>query len=188
MPARLVGNNMDFPTRKYSVILADPPWNFHNAKGGHYGLASAQYSCMTIADIAALPVAQCAAENCALFMWISGPFLVEGKHLPIFEAWGFRPVTLAFVWNKLFGNGSPYLGLGYYTRSGSEPCLLGIRGSMPRKKDAIGVPQVITASRTRHSTKPHEVYDRIEALYDGPYLELFARSRREGWDVWGNEV
>jgi len=113
---------------------------------------------------------------------------VEGKHLPIFKAWNFRPVTLVFVWNKLFQNGAPYLGMGFYTRSGTETCLLGIRGSKPRNKEATGISQVITAPRRRHSQKPDEQYSKIEALYSGPYLELFARQQRPGWTSWGNEV
>jgi len=173
--------------KKYKVILADPPWSFKNDKGSLSGLAADQYSVMSIKDIAALPVREVCQDDAALFMWISAPLMVEGKHLPIFEAWGFRPVTLPFVWVKSFGNGNPYMGLGYYTRSGTEPCLLGIRGSCPRKKDATSVRQVINAPRTRHSAKPPETYERIESLYDGPYLELFARNRREGWASWGND-
>jgi site-specific DNA-methyltransferase (adenine-specific) len=143
---------------------------------------------MSPEDIAALPVGDLAARDCALFMWITGPKLVTGAHHPILDAWGFRPVTKAFVWQKSFPNGRPYVGLGFYTRSTSEDCILAIRGKMPRAKEATNVSQLIEAPRRKHSEKPEEVYERIETLYpEGPYLELFARRRRNGWDGWGDE-
>lgn len=179
---------MKWPTKKYSVILADPPWKYTNWKGKDSGAAKAHYSCMTVKDIAAMPVKNITADDCALFMWSTGPKIAEGAHLPIFESWGFRPVTTAFVWNKTTSKGAPYVGLGFYTRSGAEFCLLGIKGRMPRKKEATSVLQVLTAPRIyRHSAKPAEQYERIEALYDGPYFELFARERRPGWNGFGND-
>lgn len=180
---------MDFPAgNKYRVILADPPWTFQKRRGLS-GLAADKYPCMTDAELSALPVAGAAADDCALFMWVATPQLAEGRHVPILRAWGFRPVTIAFVWVKTWGNGRPYSGLGHYVRTGAEACILGIRGRMPRRPDATNVLQVITAPRTaRHSEKPEAAHGRIEALYDGPYLELFARARRASWDAWGNEL
>jgi N6-adenosine-specific RNA methylase IME4 len=97
-------------------------------------------------------------------------------------------VTQAFTWIKTYKSGRVVSGLGFYTRTCTEPVILGIRGSMPRAKGATNVSQLIQAPRGRHSEKPPEIYEKIEELYpEGPYLELFARRRREGWDGWGNE-
>jgi N6-adenosine-specific RNA methylase IME4 len=178
----------DIPKNDYNVILADAPWRYQNWSAAKHGAAKSHYDCMSVDEIAALPVAETGADNCALFFWITFPKLVEGAHLPIFKAWNFRPVTTAFVWVKTNSVGKPYTGLGFYTRSGAEPCLLAIRGRLPRKPEATNVKQVLTAPRTRHSEKPEEVYDRIEELYDGPYLELFARKRRPGWESHGNQL
>jgi N6-adenosine-specific RNA methylase IME4 len=173
----------------YKVILADPPWSYANWSDKKNGAAKSQYSCMNLGDIAQLPVNQIGGKNCALFLWITFPKLVEAAHLPIMQAWNFRPVTCAFVWNKTNRKGAPYTGLGFYTRSGSEVCLLGIRGKMPRKATATKVMQVITAPRIyRHSQKPTEQYERIEQLFDGPYLELFARQPWLNWHSWGAEI
>lgn len=174
--------------RNYKVILADPPWKYANWRGKDNGAAKAHYNCMKVDEIAALPVHKIGDKNCALFMWITLPKLVEAAHIPIMKAWGFRPVTVAFVWNKTNAKGEPYTGLGFYVRSGAEACLLGIRGKCPRRKEATKVMQVITAPRIyKHSAKPVEQYKRIEQLFDGPYLELFARHRQLGWHTWGAE-
>jgi N6-adenosine-specific RNA methylase IME4 len=179
---------MTFLSGKYRVILADPPWSYTNWKGKDSGAAKAHYPCMSVEEIAALPVGDLAEENAALLMWITFPKMTEGAHLPIFKAWGFRPVTTAFVWVKSYASGKPYCGLGFYTRSGAEPCILGIRGRSPRRDGATNVRQILEAPRSgRHSAKPSEQYDRIEALFPGPYAEIFARNRRAGWDGWGNE-
>lgn len=174
---------------EYRVILCDPPWRYQNWSATKHGAAKSHYPCMKTEEIARLPIAKIGAENCALLMWITLPKLVEGVHLPIMKAWNFRPVTCAFVWNKTDRNGGPYVGLGFYVRSGAEVCILGIRGKSPRKKGATCVLQVITAPRIyKHSRKPDEQYERIETLFEGPYLELFARKERPGWDCLGYEI
>lgn len=95
--------------------------------------------------------------------------------------------TVPFVWVKLSAKtGKPVIGPGQYTRANAEPCLIGIRGK-PFRKDK-GVPQIILAPRAKHSVKPAVQYRRIQRLYDGPYLELFARREVKGWDVWGDEI
>lgn len=176
------------PKKEFRVILADPPWSYTNWRGKDNGAAKAHYRCLTVNEVAALPVQECVGENAALLMWVTGPVMAEGRHVPIIEAWGFRPVTMAFVWVKTNGKGQPCCGLGFYTRSGSEFCILGIRGSYPRRAEATKVMQVIQAPRRRHSEKPEEQYTRIEALFEGPYLELFARRRRVGWESWGDQL
>ncbi|MFQ5776340.1 MAG: MT-A70 family methyltransferase [Kiloniellaceae bacterium] len=166
---------------RYRAILADPPWPFDTwSDGGRDRSAEVHYPTLPIATIAALPVADLAAPDCMLFLWTQWPAIPEARG--VIEAWGFRYATCGFVWRKTDG-----IGLGYYTRQDSEPCLLAVRGA-PKRLNA-DVAQVIEAPRGRHSAKPPEVYARIERLVAGPYLELFARGAgRAGWDVWGNEA
>ena len=173
----------------YKVILADPPWKYQNWSAKKNGAAKSHYPCMTVEEIAAIPVDTIGDKNCVLFLWITLPKLVEAAHLPIMKAWNFRPVTCAFVWNKTNRQGAPYTGLGFYTRSGAEVCLLGIRGKYPRRPGATKIMQVITAPRIhKHSAKPKEQYDRIEQLFEGPYIELFARHKHPEWNAFGYEI
>ena len=141
---------------------------------------------MSLAELKAMrpQIDSWAADNCALFLWTTPPTIEWAFEL--IDAWGFMYKTFAFVWIKTNKNGSPFIGLGHYTRGNAEPCLLAVRGRMPPKNK--GVPQVILAPRHRHSRKPDEAYERIERMYDGPYLELFARQRRKRWNAWGNEL
>ena len=169
----------ELPDGKYRSILADPPWAFET-HGPHGKGRSPEnhYPVMSATDIINLNVMQCLADDCALFLWVTSENL---KWAPaVMASWGFELVSTAFVWVK---DGHP--GLGYWTRKGSEICLLGKRGSP--KRLAKDVAEVIHAPRGRHSEKPAEVYERIERLVPGPYLELFAREPREGWDAWGND-
>lgn len=183
----------------YRAILADPPWQFDSLWGGRPNrteagypsrAVDAHYDTMTIADIAAMPVADLAADDCVLFMWIVWPRLPEA--IDILPAWGFTYKTCGFAWFK--GNALPLfpddardqMGMGYWTRANSEVCLLATRGK-PKRKHA-DVRQAILEPRREHSRKPDCVYERIERLVDGPYLELFARSERPGWTSWGNQV
>jgi len=178
---------------KYKAILADPPWGFKTwtseARVASRGSAT-PYKTMTMDDIAALPVFEWAADDAALFMWVVWPTLPEA--LRIMESWGFTYKTCAFAWMKanpykLFAlEEDVYMGLGYWTRANSEVCLLGTRGNIRRRDN--GVRQGIIEPRREHSRKPDCIYERIERLVEGPYLELFARSTRKGWDAWGNEV
>jgi N6-adenosine-specific RNA methylase IME4 len=176
---------VDWPTKKYGAILADPPWTYYTwtAKGGHKS-ASAHYKTMPTEAICALPVYDLAADDCVLFLWATYPNLPDAFR--VIEAWGFRYKTVAFTWIKMNKDGSPFLGLGYWTRANAEICLLATRGNPKRK--AKDVPQVILAARREHSRKPDEQYNRIMRLVEGPYIELFARQQWPGWDAWGLEV
>jgi len=177
------------PDERYRVIYTDPPWAYQNWSDAKNGAARAHYPCMKTEEIAALPVGDLAAPDSFLVMWTTGPKFAEGDHLQLMDAWGFKPVTTLFVWNKVNRKGEPYCGLGFYTRSATEFAVLGKRGHPKRREGATKVMQVITAPRIyRHSAKPLETYDRIEELFEGPYIEIFARNRREGWDSWGNEL
>jgi N6-adenosine-specific RNA methylase IME4 len=145
---------------------------------------------MTRDDILSLPVADLAADDCLLFLWSTYPNLQQG--LDTLAHWGFTYSTVAFTWAKTSrksGNSfAPkwHMGLGYWTRSNAEICLLGYRGKPKRlNKD---VRQLIISPVRAHSQKPDEQYERIERLVAGPYVELFARQRRPGWITWGNET
>lgn len=174
---------------RYSVLMADPPWSYYSwdENTGPQGRTAAKhYSTMSVEEICALPVGDLAADNCALFLWAVWPDIFRSQE--VMEAWGFRYATIAWVWAKLNPSGMGFhYGLGYYTRANTEPCLLGIRGSMP---PAVKDVQALIVSPVReHSRKPDEQYGKIERLYPGiPKVELFARRAHPGWDVWGNEI
>lgn len=189
MPGRLGA------TVKYGAILADPPWSFKSwsdkgknrapdAMVRQKGLAERQYKTMRLEDISLLPVRSAAAENCVLFLWAVDCMLPEALRLG--ATWGFKFKTVAFTWTKTKNGGGHHIGLGYWTRGNPEQCLLFTKGKPKRKSAAVR--QLIEAPRREHSRKPDETHARVEALVDGPYLEMFARQRREGWDAWGDEV
>lgn len=170
--------------KKYGAILADPPWRYElrNGQGG----ADKHYPTMPVADICALPVAELADTDCALFLWATLPMLREA--LDTINAWGFTFKTVAFVWVKSNRRTpSLYWGMGYWTRANAEICLLATRGHP--KRQAKNVHQVIISPVEEHSKKPDVARQRIVALMgDIPRVELFARQSPPGWDVWGNEV
>lgn len=183
---------------RYSVIYADPPWAYDDKRPR--GGAEHHYRTLSLDDLAALqvdgrPVADLAAPDCALFMWATWPMLREA--LVLMRAWGFTYKTCAFAWVKTNAKaGTPFVGLGRYTRGNTEVCLLGVRGK-PQRVDA-GVPQVLLetmaeepllAPRGAHSAKPPEARERIVRLMgDVSRIELFARERAAGWAAWGNEL
>ncbi len=172
--------------RKYSVIYADPPWSFDVWSGaGKDRAAENHYPTMTQVEIEALPVGDMAADDCVLFLWAVMPQLPEA--LAVIKSWGFEYRTCAFVWVKQTADGERLAtGMGHWTRANAEICLLATRGS-PARLNA-DVHQVIASPRMGHSKKPDEVASRIERLVPGPYLEMFARRPRQGWDVWGNQA
>jgi N6-adenosine-specific RNA methylase IME4 len=156
--------------KKFSVIYADPPWAFEvYSEGGKEKAADRYYDTMPLADIAALPVADLAADDCALLLWAVMPELPGA--LEIIEAWGFEYKTAGFTWMKQnkSGNGL-FLGLGFWTRSNAEICLLATRGAPQRQ--ALDVPQALLSPLMEHSRKPDEARSRIERLLPGPYLAL----------------
>lgn len=173
-----------FPEKRYSVIYADPPWSYRNK--GTRAAADNHYQTMSLLDIQVLPVQDIANDDCALFLWATFPMLREA--LETMEAWGFSYKTAAFVWakqNRRFP--SWFWGLGNWTRSNAEVCLLGTRGKP--KRVSASVHSLLVAPVARHSAKPWEVRNRIVQLMgDVPRIELFARERVDGWDAWGNEV
>jgi N6-adenosine-specific RNA methylase IME4 len=184
--------------KRYSVILADPPW-LYGSRATHKktkfgGGVHGHYPVMKTEDICALPVGRdYAANDCALFLWATGPHLKSG--IEVIEAWGFRYVTIGFAWTKMTKDGTkPKFGPGYYTASNLEPVLLGIRGKMKPEFDDVA--QTVLEPHPRgedgkiiHSRKPVEIHRRIERLFgDVPRLEIFARVPEPGWDVIGNQL
>lgn len=141
---------------------------------------------MNIDDICNLPVKNIASENCVLFLWVTFPTLLDS--FKVIEAWGFNYKTVAFVWVK-HNKKAPTLfwGMGFWTRANAEICLLATKGKP--KRISAKVHQVIISPIEEHSKKPNEIRKRIVNLIgDLPRIELFARQKTDGWDVWGNEV
>lgn len=172
--------------KKYGAILVDPPWSFkvYSNKGKDRS-AEKHYPVMGLDALKALPVPTIMADDCAVFMWATWPNLLDALELG--KAWGLTYKTCAFCWAKT-NRKSPgfFMGLGYWTRANTEPCLLFTKGSPKRK--SRGVRQLVVDAVRRHSQKPDRIYGDIEALVDGDYCELFARQTWPGWDAWGNEV
>lgn len=171
---------------KYGAILADPPWKYltYSAKGTGRGAVS-HYDVMTVEEIKAMPVADYAAKDCVLFLWVTD------THLPVafdvLAAWGFAFKTVGFYWVKSLRKGTGYhFGMGHWTRANGELCLLATRGSP--KRLARDVRRLMISPVREHSRKPDETRDRIMQLVDGPYLEMFARVTGPGWDCRGNQV
>jgi N6-adenosine-specific RNA methylase IME4 len=194
------------PKGHYGAILADPPWHFQSWNGARTSGSidvrtgkpfvtpekAPEYSTMSVEQIAALPVADRAADDSVLFCW--GIWVMLPQCLDIVKAWGFEYKTCAFNWTKaklaqidMFRDSDEgQLGLGYWVRQNTEFCLLATRGKP--KRLAANIRQAIIEPRREHSRKPDCVHGRIERLVAGPYLELFARQQRPGWDCWGNET
>lgn len=174
--------------KKYCIIYADPPWSFKtwSKKGLEKKSAENHYKCMRKKDIQALPIPELCADNCILFIWTTFPCLKEG--LELIEKWGFTYKTCGFIWVKK-NKKSPtwFWGLGYWTRSNAELCLIATKGNPKRVSKSVH--QIIDSPVREHSRKPDETRERIvELCGDMPRIELFARQEFEGWDCWGNEV
>jgi len=181
--AELVKNIEEFPTEKYRVIYADPPWKYGDTLSGDisesYGGAEKHYPSMSITELCALPVGEMADDNAVLFLWVTSPLLFECE--PVFRAWGFEYKT-SFVWDKIKHN------MGHYNSVRHEFLLVCTRGScLPDVNKLFDSVQSIERT-LRHSEKP-EVFRRIiDTIYPhGKRIELFARKESKGWDSWGNE-
>lgn len=160
---------------RYSVIMADPPWDVQQ-KGGLGAIR--HYDVMSLDRIKALPVADLAADNAHLWLWVTNATLRDGYD--VMEAWGFTPRS-PLTWIK------PRFTLGVYLRNATEHLLFGTRGTAPVKFRSQ--PTWGFFPLQEHSHKPEEQYAIIDRVSgDGPKLELFARRRQPGWDVWGNEI
>jgi len=175
-----------FPDKKYQIIYADPPWSFNFQKRNGLSLTAknALYPTMKPRDIINLPVRMIADNDCILFLWVMNSEIPLA--LKCIESWGFRYKTIAFTWVKTTKN-TYHFGGGNWTRSNPELCMLATKGKISRKSASV---RNLTISPLReHSRKPDSIRDSITQLVgDLPRIELFARQKTEGWDVWGNEV
>jgi len=178
-----------FPNKKYQIIYADPPWSFKNYNNDKSNSnADHHYNCMTMEQIKLLPIQSLADKDCVLLMWCTDPLL--NKQVEVINSWGFEYKTVGFYWVKENKNKDKYIywkGTGYWTRANPEICLLATRGKP--KRVGTNVDRLVIAERDVHSRKPQIIKNKIvELCGDLPRIELFARQKTEGWDVWGNEV
>jgi N6-adenosine-specific RNA methylase IME4 len=176
------------PSGPFGAIVADPPWRFQNRTGKvapeHRRLA--RYGTLSVAEIAALPVAPLAAERSHLYLWVPNALLAEG--LAVMGAWGFAYKS-NLVWHKVRGDGgSDGRGVGFYFRNVTELVLFGVRGRLRTLQPARRQVNLFSSRKREHSRKPEELYALVEACSPGPYLELFARGSRDGWCAWGDEA
>jgi len=175
-----------FPNKKYQIIYADPPWCYNDKCNAGKRGACHKYDVMDINDIKNLPIPTITDDNCILFMWVTMPQL--NICFDLIEAWGFIYKTCAFTWvkkNKI--KPSWFWGMGNWTRANAELCLLATKGKP--KRVSASVHSVIDTPIEGHSKKPDIVKDKIvELCGDIPRIELFARQKSIGWDVWGNEI
>ena len=187
-----------FPDKKYKIIYADPAWSYKDKSKSHGGGAESHYRCLSIEEMEKIPVSEISENDSVLFMWVTMPFLEDCFKL--IKAWGFTFKTCGFVWikgNKRIGKKQTsflppdaiddFMGMGKWTRSNAEICLIATRGKISRSNP--NVRQVIYSPIEQHSKKPAETKERIiQLMGDLPRIELFARQKTEGWDVWGNEI
>ena len=172
------------PQGRFEIIYADPPWDYrgqlqHAGPGSNdTGGAARHYPTVSLEALAALDVRRIRARDSLLFMWSSSPHLDQA--ITLGKRWGFAWATVAFVWDKQRVNP------GFYTLSQCELCLVFKRGRIPLPRGARNVRQLVSEKRSAHSRKPEEVRRRIEAMFpDATKIELFARTRADGWTVWG---
>lgn len=172
--------------KKFQIIYADPPWSYQNG-GVPQGGVNKEYPTMKLQDIKNLPINTISADTSVLLLWATFPQLKEA--LEVIEAWGFKYKTLGFSWLKTNKDGTPFFGIGYYAKSNQEVCLLGVKGKAHSLVKSNSVSSFVSTGRTKHSEKPQIFRDKIIELFgDIPRIELFARQKTEGWNVWGNEV
>lgn len=183
--------------KKYNIIYADPAWSYRdytsrevaerNLNNNSKKSVVMKYDVMKTQDLCDLPIKDICAEDCILFMWVTMPKLNECFDL--MKSWGFKYSTCGFTWIKKNkkNTSTNFWGMGRWTRSNAELCLIGIKGKPQRVSKSIH--SVIETPIEEHSKKPDCVRDKIvELCGDIPRIELFARQSAEGWDCWGNEA
>ena len=176
---------MEFPTEKFEIIYADPCWKYKctetHCEGKSTGGASTHYNVMDLGALKKLPVKNIRSENCLLYMWATGPLLDEAIELG--QSWGFKFLTMAFVWNKNITM------VGHYTLSSCEYVLLFKHGTAPKPRGTRNERQYLLETRSkRHSEKPSEIRDRITRMHPTQKkIELFSRHLVDGWSCWGND-
>jgi N6-adenosine-specific RNA methylase IME4 len=187
----------DLPQKKYDIIYVDPPWDYGGklqfdkssksadkidiGKKIFISSASFKYPTVKTKDLKKIPLSEIAKEDCLLFMWVTNPHLAQGIELG--QAWGFNYRTVAFVWDKMMHNP------GQYTLSYCELCLVFKKGKIPQPRGLRNIKQLVSTPRTDHSEKPLQILENIEKMFPSQdKIELFARHKPEGWDVWGLDV
>jgi N6-adenosine-specific RNA methylase IME4 len=173
-----VKSRMELPNKKYQIIYADPPWSYEHPISNSRRIEN-QYDTMSLDEIKQLPVQLISEKDCVLFMWATAPKLAES--IEVLNNWGFSYRT-CLVWDKLV------LGMGYWFRNQHEILLVGLKGAISPPLPELRISSVYRDKREEHSKKP----DKIRALITKWYpsyskIELFAREKLQGWDVWGNE-
>ena len=170
---------LEFIDGKYQTIVIDPPWDWGDEGDvNQLGRAKPEYSTMSFDELMDFPIANKAAENCHIYLWITNRSLPKGFEL--LNKWGFRYIT-ALTWCK------PSFGMGNYFRGSTEHILFGIKGSLELLRKNVGT--WFEAPRgSKHSEKPKEFYTLVESCSPGPWLEVFARKERPGWVTWGGEL
>jgi N6-adenosine-specific RNA methylase IME4 len=172
-------SNTKLPEGKYQVIYADPPWKYGNSMPEYFSEQANHYPLMSIEDICNLPVKEISDKNAVLFLWVTSPILEES--FEVIKAWGFEYKT-SFIWDKIKHN------MGHYSSVRHEILLLCIKGSYPIQNKKL-YDSVLSEERTEHSKKPVFYYEMIEYLYpNSNKIELFSRSERKGWRVYGNQL
>ena len=171
--------------KKYQIIYADPPWECSNQNVAKISYiknnGSFHYNSMKLKDICSLPIQNIVDNNALLFLWVRSPALDWG--LEVGKEWGFKFSTVAFVWDK------QRILPSFYTPSQVELCLVFKKGKIPTPRGSTKEHQFLSEKRRRHSQKPDTIRDRITKMFPTQTkIELFARQKTEGWDVWGNEV
>jgi N6-adenosine-specific RNA methylase IME4 len=180
---------LDQTPQAFGTIYADPPWRFTNRTGKmapeHKRLR--RYPTLSLEEIAELPVARVAKPQAHLYLWVPNALVTEG--LEVMRRWGFTYKT-HIVWYKVRKDGGPdRRGVGFYFRNVTEMCLFGTRGTNIRTRTRGRTqPNIVISQKTFHSRKPAEMYEIIEDCSYGPYIELFSRTQREGWTMWGNQA
>lgn len=175
--------------RRFSTVLADPPWQFENRTGKmapeHKRLA--RYPTLPLKDIISIPVHSALEDTAHLYLWVPNALLSEG--LEVMRAWGFKYKT-NLVWYKVRKDGGPdRRGVGFYFRNVTELLLFGVKGNKCRTLDpGRSQENIIVTQKREHSRKPDEQYKLIESCSWGPYLEMFARGNRPNWTCWGNQA
>lgn len=165
---------------KFATILLDPPWDWGDEGDvNQLGRAKPDYSTMAIDDLLQLPVPDLADDDCHIYLWITNRSLPKG--FVLLERWGFRYIT-CLTWVK------PHFGMGNYFRGQTEHILFGVKGSQMLKRKDAGTVFHADRGPNGHSSKPPEIYELIESCSPGPYLEMFARTQRDGWHRWGADA
>ena len=181
--AELGAKQLAWPTKRYGVIYADPPWRFevYSEDTGQGRTAEAHYPTMSPEDLTALDVPSIAADDCALFMWATAPSMPQA--IELLKTWGFTYVTHC-MWVK------DKLGMGFWFRNWHEVLIVAVKGKIPAPAHGTQWDSYVNAPRGEHSEKPAVFYELIESYFPTlPKIELFARGEaRPKWDTWGNEA